>query len=78
MVKREVEANVDVDAPRPKRRKDAESNEPSTEDVEMGEVDASSEHDEKEQDEGPTMSPEEVTEEGLKVWHTVKDAVDKE
>ena len=78
MVKREAVVDVDADVPRLKRRRDTESNEPGAEDVEMGDVDASSERDESEHVEGPKMSPEEVTEEGLKVWQTVKDAVDKE
>ena len=81
MVKREARMSVDEDSPRSKRRKETPPNGTADEDVEMADVDAgaSSGHEDGEDgEEGPTMSAEEVAEEGLKVWHTVKDAVDKE
>lgn len=78
MVKRESVPAVDVDAPRPKRRKDAEPETPAPEDADMPDADASSERDEGDVIEGPAMSAEEVTEEGSKVWQIVKDAADKE
>jgi hypothetical protein len=74
MVKREVVANVDVDAPRPKRRKES-TEAPKSEDVEMAEAGGSSdvEDSEEKKSEDVSRSPEEVTELGLKVWHVVKD-----
>ncbi|KAI5122376.1 hypothetical protein M0805_004133 [Coniferiporia weirii] len=84
MVKREFAANpdIDVDAPRPKRRKDVQSETPAAEDDEAHDPGASSDQEQEQingvENEGPAMSPEEVREEGLKVWQALKDAVDKE
>ena len=86
MARREVAANMDVDGPRTKRRKDAHAETPTKEeeeDVEMGDAGASSdredgddEHDEERVE--VEMSVEEVAEKGLQVWHAVKNAVSKE
>ncbi|THH06677.1 hypothetical protein EW145_g3923 [Phellinidium pouzarii] len=81
MVKREPITNpsIDVETPRPKRRKDTASETPAVEAEDQG---ASSDQEQEQggivADEGPAMSPEEVQEEGLKVWQLLKDAVDKE
>ena len=80
MVKREATANIDFNAPRPKRRKDTDSVEPMTDEVEMGDAGISSDQD----GEGEAavddvdMSPEEIAELGQNVWDTVKNAVSKE
>ncbi|KLO07102.1 Bromodomain-containing protein [Schizopora paradoxa] len=86
MAKRDVVANMDVDAPRAKRRKDAHAETPTKEeeeDVEMGDAGASSDREDgdDERDEERVeveMSVEEVAEKGLQVWHAVKNAVSKD
>ncbi|KAH8110617.1 Bromodomain-containing protein, partial [Phellopilus nigrolimitatus] len=82
MVKRDFAANpdIDVDAPRSKRRKDTQSEAPADEDNEMPEAGASSDQEQESgvAENGPAMSPEEVREEGHKVLQVLKDAVDKD
>lgn len=54
---------------------------PVDDEVKEGEADSSMDVDEEEdkmEQTGPAMSAEEVTEHGLKVWHLVRNAVDKE
>ena len=64
---------VDVDAPRAKRRKEAAPHEEKKPEVDM-DVDVTGEgKGRREQEE-----PEQVKEQGLKLWQTVRDAVDKE
>ncbi len=66
---------VDVDAPRAKRRKEAPQEEKKPE-VDM-DVEVTSDGNLKREQEDPTKL-EQVKEQGLKLWQTVKDAVDKE
>jgi hypothetical protein len=65
---------VDVDAPRAKRRREAVPQEEKKPDVD---VDVTGEANVKREQEDTTKL-EQVKEQGLKLWHTVKDAVDKE
>lgn len=82
MVKREGGGTVDVDVPHPKRRKDSDPNladAAKSEDVEMADAGASSDvegTDEKKED--VSRTPDEVAELGLKVWHIVKLAQNRE
>ncbi len=83
MAKREVVANMEVDAPRAKRRKDAHAETPTNDDddVDMADAGGSSDHEEEEgAEEGAEVEfgVEEVAEKGLQVWHAVKNAVNKE
>ena len=79
MVKRESVGTVDIDAPRPKRRKDS-SAAPKSEDVEMADAGASSdvEASDDKKAEDVSRTPEEISEIGLKAWLVVKDASAKE
>ena len=67
---------VDVDAPRAKRRKEAPPQEEKKPDADM-DVDATGGMNVKREQEDPAKL-EQVKEQGLKLWQTVKDAVDKE
>ena len=67
---------VDVDAPRAKRRKEAAPQDEKKPDADM-DVDATGGTNVKREQEDPAKL-EQVKEQGLKLWQTVKDAVDKE
>ena len=67
---------VDVNAPRAKRRKEAPPQEEKKPDADM-DVDATGGMNVKREQEDPAKL-EQVKEQGLKLWQTVKDAVDKE
>jgi hypothetical protein len=67
---------VDVDAPRAKRRKEAAPQDEKKPDADL-ELDATSGAGVKREQEEPA-NLEQVKEQGLKLWQTVKDAVDKE
>ncbi|KAI0275197.1 Bromodomain-containing protein [Gloeopeniophorella convolvens] len=79
MSKRELEklANVvDVDAPRAKRRREAAPQEERKADPDM-DVDVTGDADVKQEQVDPAKL-QQVKEQGLKLWQTIKDAVDKE
>ncbi|KAH9166891.1 Bromodomain-containing protein [Lactarius sanguifluus] len=67
---------VDVDAPRAKRRKEAPPQEEKKPETDM-DVDVTGEGNVKREQEDPAKL-EQVKEQGLKLWQTVKDAVDKD
>jgi len=67
---------VDVDAPRAKRRKEAPPQDEKKPDADM-DVDAGGAANVKREQEDPAKL-EQVKEQGLRLWQTVKDAVDKE
>ena len=67
---------VDVDAPRAKRRKEAAPQEEKKPEVDM-DVDVTDDGKVKREQEDPAKL-EQVKEQGLKLWQTLKDAVDKE
>ena len=67
---------VDVDAPRAKRRKEAPPQDEKKADADM-DVDAGGAANVKREQEDPAKL-EQVKEQGLRLWQTVKDAVDKE
>ncbi len=67
---------VDVDAPRAKRRREVAPQDEKKPDADM-DLDATSGAGVKREQEDPA-SLEQVKEQGLKLWQTVKDAVDKE
>lgn len=67
---------VDVDAPRAKRRKEAAPLEEKKPEADM-EVDVTGDGNVKREQEDPAKL-EQVKEQGLKLWQTLKDAVDKE
>ena len=94
MQKRELETSLDgvQDGPRVKRLKETAAASvngaangapprPADDEAKEGEADSSMDIDEEEdkiEQTGPAMTAEEVTEHGLKVWHLVRNAVDKE
>ena len=67
---------VDVDAPRAKRRKEAAPQEEKKPEADM-DVDVTSDGNVKREQEDPARL-EQVKEQGLKLWQTLRDAVDKE
>ncbi len=67
---------VDVDAPRAKRRKEAAPQEEKKPEADM-DVDVTGDGNVKREQVDPAKL-EQVKEQGLKLWQTVKDAVDKE
>lgn len=83
MGKRDLElaaANMDVDlnSPRPKRRRDAETPVPKAESAEPKTAKEEPASDEEVLEPENTMSPAEIRELGQKVLQVLKDAVDKE
>ena len=67
---------VDIDAPRAKRRKEAAPQEEKKPEADM-DVDVTSDGNVKREQEDPARL-EQVKEQGLKLWQTLRDAVDKE
>ena len=67
---------VDVDAPRAKRRKEAAPQEEKKPEADV-DVDVTSDGNVKREQEDPARL-EQVKEQGLKLWQTLRDAVDKE
>ena len=85
MAKRELTADTEINsnAPRSKRQKDGdEAHPPKGSDNNAQQREASTDHEEENNanvaEEGPSMSPDEVREEGLKVLQVLRDAVNKE
>lgn len=84
MVKREASSNTlaESDTPSAKRRKEELAEAPPGDDVEAQDAGANSDQEEDAgggvAGEGPTMSPDEIRDEGLKMLQVLKEAKNKE